>query len=71
MGLSWAVLAHLGAAFGPNLGLSAGRLGAILRFGLGNRGLLGLSWGRLGAVLRRLGDVLGRISLPIQLESDF
>ena len=66
---------RFGARSSPLLG---GRLGAPWgRPG----GVLGASWARLGAVLGVLGrlrrvlglswDVLGRISLPSQLESDF
>ena len=53
---SWAVLGRLARVLGPCWGC------------LGN---LRASWDRLEAVLRRLGDVLGRIPLPIQLENDF
>ena len=54
------VLGGVLEGFGAVLGPSWGRLGS-----------LGASWERLGAVLRRLGDVFGRLSLPIQRESDF
>ena len=56
---------------GGVLGASWARLGRVLGPSWGRLGSLGASWERLGAVLRRLGDVLGRISLPIQLECDF
>ena len=56
---------------GDVLGASWARLGAVLGPSWGRLGNLGASWERPGAVLKRLGDVLGRISLPIQLESDF
>ena len=56
---------------GGVLGASWARLGRVLGPSWGRLGSLGASWERLGAVLRRLGDVLGCISLPIQLESDF
>ena len=64
------VLAPWGASWGV-LGASWGRLGRVLGASWGRLGSLGASWARLGAVLRRLGDVLGRLSLPIQRESDF
>ena len=56
---------------GGRLGASWGRPGGVLGASWGRLGSLGASWARLGAVLRRLGDVLGRLSLPIQRESDF
>ena len=55
---------------GGVLGASWARLGRVLGPSWGRLGSLGASWERLGAVLRRLGDVWGRISLPIQLESE-
>ena len=48
-----------------------GRPGGVSGASWDRLGNLGASWERLGAVLRRLGNVLGRISVPIQLESDF
>ena len=59
------------SAPGGRLGASWGRPGSVLGASWGRLGSLRASWELLGAVLRRLGDVLGRISLPIQLESDF
>ena len=59
---------RLGASWGrPEgvLGASWDRLGAVL----GLLGRLGASWKRLRLALRRLVNVLGRISLPIQLGS--
>ena len=64
------VLVSWGESWGV-LRASWGRIGRILGPSWGRLGSLGASWERLGAVLRRLGDVLGCISLPIQLESDF
>ena len=59
-----------GGRLGASWGASWGRLGRVLGPSWGRLGSLGASWERLGAVLRRLGDVWGRISLPIQLESE-
>ena len=59
------------SAPGGRLGASWGRPGSVLGASWGRLGSLRASWELLGAVLRRLGDVLGCISLPIQLESDF
>ena len=56
---------------GAVLGTPWARLGAVSGPSRGRLGNLGASWERLEAVLRCLGDVLARISLPRQLESNF
>ena len=60
LGASWR---HLGSQDGPMLEAKTEPKSPW--------GVLGASWARLEAVLRRLGGVLGRISLPLQLKSDF
>ena len=57
LGLSWPLLASLGAL----LGLSWGSLGAFLALLASFWGSLGLSWGSLGALLGSLGAPLGSL----------
>ena len=77
LGASWGRLGGLGAFWerlwrgsaknlllSPKFSAPGGRLGRVLGPSWESWGVLGASWGRLG-------DVPGRISLPIQLESDF
>ena len=82
LGASWSMLGSVlerpgeasGSVLGASwsvLGASWARLGAVLGPSWEPWGVLGASWARLEAVLRRLGGVLGRISLPLQLENDF